>query len=60
MAGNIEYENSVEIILIIIIMDIFKCYFSRGHIALSPKKLCEHRTRKTNGLKALCMKQSNI
>ena len=37
----------------IIIMVIFKCYFSREHIALSYEKLCEHRIRKTNRLKAL-------
>ena len=43
---------------IIIIMVIFKCYFSRAH---SPffKKLCEHRIRKTNRLKALCMMQNH-
>ena len=38
----------------------FKCYFSRGHIALSYKRRCEHRIRKTNILRALCMMQNNI
>ena len=33
-------------IIIIIIMIIFKCYFSKEHIDLSYKKLCEHRIRK--------------
>ena len=40
----------------------FKCYFSREHIALSKNKKqqrCEHRIRKTNRLKALCMMQIN-
>ena len=34
------------VLLIIIIMVIFKCYFSREHIALSYKKWCEHRIMK--------------
>ena len=45
--------------LIIIIMVIFHCYFFRGHIAL-PLRRCEHKIRKTNRLKALCMMQNNI
>ena len=47
-------------IVIIIIMVILKCYFSREHIARSLKKRCEHRNRKTNRLKALCVMQNNI
>ena len=34
-----------------IIMVIFKCYFSREHIALSYKKLCEHRMTKNQQIK---------
>ena len=30
----------------------FKCYFSREHIALSYKKLCEHRIRKNQQIKS--------
>ena len=38
--------------LIIIIMVIFKCYFSREHIALSYKKWCEHRIRENEQIKS--------
>ena len=37
----ISFKHTCE--QIIIIMVIFKCYFSREHIALSYKKWCEHR-----------------
>ena len=50
---------SVSIAIIIIIMVIFKCYFSREHIALSLKKRCERRIRETNRLKALCMMENH-
>ena len=39
--------------VIIIIMVIFRCYFSREHIALSLKKRCEHKIKETNRLIAL-------
>ena len=48
--------------LIIIIMVIFKCYFSKEHKALSIKKGkngVNIELGKTNRLKALCMMQSN-
>ena len=38
--------------IIIIIMVIFKCYFSREHIALSYEKWCEHRIRKKQQIKS--------
>ena len=37
---------------IIIIMVIFRCYFSRQHIALSYKKWCEHRIMKNQQIKS--------
>ena len=37
---------------VIIIMVIFKCYFSREHIALSHKKCREHRIRKNQQIKS--------
>ena len=40
------------VIIIIIIMAISKCYFSREHIALSKKKWCEHRIRKNQQTKS--------
>ena len=40
------------IIMIIIIMLIFRCYFSREHIVLSYKKWCEHRIRKNQQMKS--------
>ena len=50
---------SLRIIIIIIIMVIFKCYFSGEHIALSRKKTktnkqqrCEHRIRKNQQIKS--------
>ena len=41
-------------LIIIIIMVIFKCYFSGEHIALSIKKQqrCEHRIRKNQQIKS--------
>ena len=61
------FMQSVGNVIIIIIMVIFKCYFSGEHIALLIKKKtnkkkqqrCEHRIGQTNGLKALCMMQIN-
>ena len=48
--------NKVKSILstkiIIIIMVIFRCYFSREHIALSYKKWCGHITRKNQQIKS--------
>ena len=43
------------IMIIIIIMVIFKCYFSGEHIALSLKKQqrCEHRYRKNQQIKSI-------
>ena len=38
--------------VLIIIMVIFKCYFSREHIALSYKKWCGHRIRKNQQIKS--------
>ena len=38
----------------------FKRNFSREHIAISLKKQCEHKTRKTNTISALRIMQSNI
>ena len=43
----LEIKNPKIFKEIIIIMVIFKCYFSREHIALSYKKWCEHRIGKT-------------
>ena len=34
-------------------MVIFKCYFSKEHIALSYKKWCEHRIRKNEQIKSI-------
>ena len=56
-----------EIYIIMIIMVIFKCYFSGEHIALSMKKKNKRNNNnsvnielgKTNILKALCMMQIN-
>ena len=48
--------------IIIIIMVIFQCYFSREHIALSINKnnnSVNIELGKTNRLKALCMMQIN-
>ena len=44
--------SNVKPKLIIIIMVIFKCYFSRDHIVLSYKKWCEHRIRKNKQSKS--------
>ena len=38
--------------IVIIIMVIFMCYFSREHIALSYKKWCGHRIRKNQQIKS--------
>ena len=46
---------SYVLIITIIIMVIFKCYFSGEHIALSIKKQqqrCEHRIRKNQQIKS--------
>ena len=45
---------SILVVIIIIIMGIFRCYFSGEHIALSYKKLqrCEHRIRKNQQIKS--------
>ena len=55
------YEVSVGIIIIIVV--IFKCYFSGEKIALSIKNNNNNgvniERRKTNRLKALCMMQIN-
>ena len=40
------------IIILLIIMVIFMCYFSREHIALSYKKWCEHRIRENQQIKS--------
>ena len=57
---NVEAE--VKHLIIIIIMVIFKCYFSGEHIALSINKNnngVNIALGKTNRLKALCMMQIN-
>ena len=46
-------------VVLLIIMVISKCYFSREHIALLYKKWCEHRIRKTNRLKPLRMMENH-
>ena len=46
-------------IIIIIIIVIFKCYFSREHITLSYKNDVNIELGKSNRLKALCMMQNN-
>ena len=46
------HKLSTVTIMIIIIMVIFKCYFSREHIALSYEKLYEHRIRKKEQIKS--------
>ena len=55
-SGRRFEEKQSLIIIIIIIMVIFKCYFSREHIALSlkkkTKKWCEHRIMKTQQIKS--------
>ena len=45
--------------VIVIIMVISKCYFSREHIALSLKNGVNMELGKTNILKALCMVQNH-
>ena len=47
----LDTEIDGSIIGCIIIVVIFKCYFSREHIALSHKKLCEYRIRKNQQIK---------
>ena len=46
--------------LIILIMVIFRCYFSREHIALSLSKRGEHKISKANRLKVLSRMLNNI
>ena len=54
--AGVEVKNRLlgksSLQLVIIIMVIFKCYFSREHIALSYKKRCEHRIRKNQQIKS--------
>ena len=56
--GMGRHEDEIwEFGIIIIIMVIFKCYFSGEHIALSIKKQqqqqrCEHRIRKNQQIKS--------
>ena len=62
--GRIESRHSIKTI-IIIIMVIFKCYFSGEHIALSTTTTKNHNgvnieLGKTNRLNAQCMMQINI
>ena len=59
-----KFENLVMKYVIIIIMVIFKCYFSGEHIALSIKIKNNNNgvnieLGKTNILEALCMMQIN-
>ena len=63
---HFTYELSTSVIImfiIIIIMGIFKCYFSGEHIALLLRKNNNNDVNielgKTNRLKALCMVQVN-
>ena len=51
-------ENGVKLCPIIIIV-IFKCYFSREHIGLSYKKSVDIELGKTSRLKALCMMENH-
>ena len=48
-------DSNAGVTSIIIIMVIYMCYFSIEHMALSPKKQCEHRISRTNRIKALCV-----
>ena len=48
-----------DTVLMIIIMAIFKCYFSREHIALSYKNGVGMELGKTNRLKALYMMENH-
>ena len=55
-------KSGTKVIIIIIIMVIFKCYFSGEHIALSINKnnnSVNIELGKTKRLKALCMMQIN-
>ena len=47
-----KFRCGATVIIIIIIMAIFKCYFSREHIALSYKKWCEHRIKRNQQIKS--------
>ena len=49
---KIDHMCGLEIIIIIIIMVIFQCYFSREHIAHSFRKWCEHRSRNNQQIKS--------
>ena len=52
MCGGNYPSGSKYYLIIIIIMVIFKCYFSGAHIALSFKKQwCEHRIMKNQQIK---------
>ena len=55
-ASDLFNEN---VNIIIIIMVIFKCYFSREHIALSCKNGMDIELGKTNRLKAQCMMENH-
>ena len=46
------YIYNYVMCIIIIMMAISKCYFSREHIALSCEKWCEHRIRKNQQIKS--------
>ena len=55
-------QVSIQLLIIIIIMVIFKCYFIEEHMALSINKNnngVNIALGKTNRLKALCMMQIN-
>ena len=50
---HVTLDSDTHVALEIIIMVIFKRFFSREHIALSYKKLCEHRIRKNQQIKSI-------
>ena len=51
MRQQISVEEDLMHVIVIIIV-ILKCYFSREHIAHSYKKWCEHRIRKNQQMKS--------
>ena len=51
--ARLRARSRLETCQTIIIMVIFKCYFSREHTALSYKKWCEHRIRKNQQTKSI-------
>ena len=51
-AHDLGAELRMHFIIMMIIMVISKCYFSREHMAFSYKKLCEHRIRKNQQIKS--------